>query len=57
MLLSIKDGLQNCMMTNFLLLIFTYFKELKLYVAGSLATTNQDINARYEPENCFMLRN
>lgn len=57
MLLSIKDGLQNCMMTTLLLLIFIYFKELKLCIPGSLTTINQDINARYEPENCFMLRN
>lgn len=57
MLLSIKDGLQNRMMTTLLLLIFIYFKELKLYIAGSLTTINQVINVRYEPENCFMLRN
>lgn len=57
MLLSIKDGLQNRMTTTLLLLIFIYLKELKLYIAGSLTTINQDINVRYEPENRFMLRN
>ena len=54
-----NNNVDYCVGTGRLGLALTeeYLKELKLYIAGSLTTINQDINVRYEPENRFMLRN